>query len=235
MPGRAANAPPRATGSRSTRGLPGPPAWRRRLGRNMGNEPVSRPGRASYRLTGTATQGRAGQALGRLPDTKPIHGPGYQPTCAKRPQPLTPGPPRQRPAAPGRRRSRLRPLPVRRRAPPRSTVFRTARADPSTIADPPRNLCIQRPESFGPNDLGSLASFLRGARRSHRCAVEVRHRAFFEDDLSGDRALSTGRKSAAEPGVNLHMFSDEELLIGGQPWITTMKRPRTTAQPAPSG
>jgi hypothetical protein len=33
---------------------------------------------------------------------------------------------------------------------------------------------------------------------------------------SSDRALSTGKKSAAEPRVNLHMFSGEELFIGGQ-------------------
>ncbi|RAY16194.1 DUF72 domain-containing protein [Actinomadura craniellae] len=42
-------------------------------------------------------------------------------------------------------------------------------------------LWVQLPGSFGPADLGTLAAFLRGLPRSHRYAVEVRHRAFFED------------------------------------------------------
>jgi uncharacterized protein YecE (DUF72 family) len=43
-------------------------------------------------------------------------------------------------------------------------------------------LWIQLPPSFGPADLGSLAVFLRRLRpRGYRCAVEVRHPAFFED------------------------------------------------------
>ncbi|GII57975.1 hypothetical protein Pth03_63640 [Planotetraspora thailandica] len=42
-------------------------------------------------------------------------------------------------------------------------------------------LWIQLPGSFGPADLGALAGFLRGLPRSHRYAVEVRHRAFFDD------------------------------------------------------
>ncbi|WP_308250284.1 DUF72 domain-containing protein [Sphaerisporangium fuscum] len=42
-------------------------------------------------------------------------------------------------------------------------------------------LWVQLPGSFGPNDLGALAAFLRRLPPSHRYAVEVRHRAFFED------------------------------------------------------
>ncbi|MFC4059076.1 DUF72 domain-containing protein [Planomonospora corallina] len=42
-------------------------------------------------------------------------------------------------------------------------------------------LWIQLPSSFGPADLGALAVFLRRLPSSHRYAVEVRHRAFFED------------------------------------------------------
>jgi uncharacterized protein YecE (DUF72 family) len=45
-------------------------------------------------------------------------------------------------------------------------------------------LWVQLPPSFAPNDLGALAGFLRGLPRSHRYAVEVRHRAFFEDTRS---------------------------------------------------
>ncbi|SPT63680.1 Protein of uncharacterised function DUF72 [Actinomadura madurae] len=42
-------------------------------------------------------------------------------------------------------------------------------------------LWVQLPASFGPGDLGTLAGFLRGLPAGHRYAVEVRHRAFFED------------------------------------------------------
>ncbi|NVI88301.1 DUF72 domain-containing protein [Actinomadura sp. BRA 177] len=42
-------------------------------------------------------------------------------------------------------------------------------------------LWVQLPGSFGPGDLGTLAGFLRGLPTAHRYAVEVRHRAFFED------------------------------------------------------
>ncbi|MGP3960378.1 DUF72 domain-containing protein [Nonomuraea sp. 3N208] len=45
-------------------------------------------------------------------------------------------------------------------------------------------LWVQLPGSFGPADLGALAAFLRRLPRSFRCAVEVRHRAFFEDERS---------------------------------------------------
>ncbi|MEU8271338.1 DUF72 domain-containing protein [Sphaerisporangium sp. NPDC049002] len=45
-------------------------------------------------------------------------------------------------------------------------------------------LWIQLPGSFAPADLGALAGFLRRLPRSHRYAVEVRHRAFFEDERS---------------------------------------------------
>ncbi|MET9064212.1 DUF72 domain-containing protein [Streptosporangium sandarakinum] len=46
-------------------------------------------------------------------------------------------------------------------------------------------LWVQLPGSFAPADLGVLAGFLRGLPRSHRYAVEVRHRAFFEDERAG--------------------------------------------------
>lgn len=42
-------------------------------------------------------------------------------------------------------------------------------------------LWVQLPGSFGPADLGTLAAFLRRLPADHRYAVEVRHRAFFED------------------------------------------------------
>ena len=45
-------------------------------------------------------------------------------------------------------------------------------------------LWIQLPPSFGPADLGTLASFLRQLPHGHRYCVEVRHRAFFADPRS---------------------------------------------------
>ncbi|MDG4766073.1 DUF72 domain-containing protein [Solwaraspora sp. WMMD406] len=49
-------------------------------------------------------------------------------------------------------------------------------------------LWIQLPGSFGPADVAVLARFLRRLPASHRYAVEVRHRAFF-DDPSATRLL----------------------------------------------
>ncbi|MEV1239096.1 DUF72 domain-containing protein [Nonomuraea sp. NPDC050022] len=45
-------------------------------------------------------------------------------------------------------------------------------------------LWVQLPGSFAPTDLGTLAGFLRGLPPSYRYAVEVRHRAFFDDARS---------------------------------------------------
>lgn len=45
-------------------------------------------------------------------------------------------------------------------------------------------LWVQLPASFEPTDLGALAAFLRRLPDSHRYAVEVRHRTFFEDPPS---------------------------------------------------
>lgn len=45
-------------------------------------------------------------------------------------------------------------------------------------------LWVQLPGSFAPTDLGTLAAFLRGLPPSYRYAVEVRHRAFFDDTRS---------------------------------------------------
>lgn len=42
-------------------------------------------------------------------------------------------------------------------------------------------LWVQLPGSFAPDDLGVLATFLRGLPGTYRYAVEVRHRAFFDD------------------------------------------------------
>jgi uncharacterized protein YecE (DUF72 family) len=48
-------------------------------------------------------------------------------------------------------------------------------------------LWVQLPGSFGPNDLGALAGFLRQLPSSYRAAVEVRHPAFFEDERAAQQ------------------------------------------------
>jgi uncharacterized protein YecE (DUF72 family) len=48
-------------------------------------------------------------------------------------------------------------------------------------------LWVQLPGSFGPNDLGALAGFLRRQPSSYRAAVEVRHPAFFEDERAAQQ------------------------------------------------
>jgi uncharacterized protein YecE (DUF72 family) len=45
-------------------------------------------------------------------------------------------------------------------------------------------LWVQLPASFAPADVGALTAFLRRLPAGHRYAVEVRHRAFFEDERS---------------------------------------------------
>jgi uncharacterized protein YecE (DUF72 family) len=56
-------------------------------------------------------------------------------------------------------------------------------------------LWVQLPGSFAPTDLATLAGFLRRLPRSHRYAVEVRHRAFF-DDARSERLLERVLASA---------------------------------------
>ncbi|MBB5915079.1 uncharacterized protein YecE (DUF72 family) [Nocardia transvalensis] len=48
-------------------------------------------------------------------------------------------------------------------------------------------LWVQLPASFGPGELGALASLLWHLPEQYRCAVEVRHRAFFEDERAAAR------------------------------------------------
>lgn len=51
-------------------------------------------------------------------------------------------------------------------------------------------LWVQLPGSFGPADLGVLAAFLRRLPQEHRYAVEVRHRAFFDDPRALEAVLT---------------------------------------------
>jgi uncharacterized protein YecE (DUF72 family) len=45
-------------------------------------------------------------------------------------------------------------------------------------------ISVQLPESFGPKDLGALASFLSTLPRHHHYAVEVRNERFFDDSAA---------------------------------------------------
>ncbi|HEX4791332.1 MAG TPA: DUF72 domain-containing protein [Actinospica sp.] len=76
-------------------------------------------------------------------------------------------------------------------------------------------LWVQLPPSFGPGGLDALAGFLRRLRKNYgvreRIAVEVRHRAFFEDErwrerlerlLAADGADSVGEDSVGAGGVD---------------------------------
>ncbi|MFC5182611.1 DUF72 domain-containing protein [Actinomadura harenae] len=71
-------------------------------------------------------------------------------------------------------------------------------------------LWVQLPASFGPSDLGTLHAFLRRFPRSARLAVEVRHRAFFEDERAGrmlERVLA-GVDAEWVPFDTVTMFAD---------------------------
>jgi uncharacterized protein YecE (DUF72 family) len=59
-------------------------------------------------------------------------------------------------------------------------------------------LWIQLPGSFTPSDVATLARFLRGLPTSHRYAVEVRHRAFFDDPRSTSLLEGVLAAAAAE-------------------------------------
>jgi len=61
-------------------------------------------------------------------------------------------------------------------------------------------LWVQLPPSFGPADLGTLAGFLRRLPTGYRYCVEVRHRAFFEDQRS-ERQLERALEQAGAEWV----------------------------------
>ncbi|MEU4578658.1 DUF72 domain-containing protein [Nonomuraea sp. NPDC023979] len=73
-------------------------------------------------------------------------------------------------------------------------------------------LWVQVPGSFGPGDLGALAAFLRRLPAGLRPAVEVRHRAFFEDE----RAVGQLERVLAGAGAEWVPF-DTTTLFGSPP------------------
>ena len=79
-------------------------------------------------------------------------------------------------------------------------------------------LWIQLPPSFGPADLGTLASFLRQLPHGHRYCVEVRHRAFFADPRSEQQL----EKALGDIGAEWVTF-DTTVLFGSPP-VSTAER-----------
>jgi uncharacterized protein YecE (DUF72 family) len=93
-------------------------------------------------------------------------------------------------------------------------------------------LWVQLPGSFGPDDLGVLAAFLHGMPRDHAYAVEVRHRAFFDDG----RAAAALERVLGRVGAEWLTF-DTRTLFGKRPtsdaeraaWTDKPRLPRRTA------
>jgi uncharacterized protein YecE (DUF72 family) len=91
-------------------------------------------------------------------------------------------------------------------------------------------LWVQLPGSFGPADVDALARFLRRLPR-HRCAVEVRHPAFFTDAGSTSRLEG----ALADAGAEWVPF-DTTVLFGSPPtsaqeqeaWARKPRLPRRT-------
>ncbi|MEU7217080.1 DUF72 domain-containing protein [Nocardia iowensis] len=86
-------------------------------------------------------------------------------------------------------------------------------------------LWAQLPASFGPTDLGALAGFLRQLPRSYRPAVEVRHRAFFEND----QAAAQLERVLARVGAEWIPF-DTTTLFDGLP-VTTAEQEAWSKKP----
>ena len=84
-------------------------------------------------------------------------------------------------------------------------------------------LSIQLPASFGPSDLGALATFVRRLPTidtdGHRFAVEVRHPAFFEGDSVARHTL---QRILADEGVEWITLDSTTLFA--QPPTTEMER-----------
>jgi uncharacterized protein YecE (DUF72 family) len=73
-------------------------------------------------------------------------------------------------------------------------------------------LWVQLPPAFGPTDLGALAAFLRRLPSEYRYAVEVRHRAFFEEQ----RCARQLERVLGDVGAEWLSF-DTTVLFSGSP------------------
>ncbi|HEV2376155.1 MAG TPA: DUF72 domain-containing protein [Streptosporangiaceae bacterium] len=86
-------------------------------------------------------------------------------------------------------------------------------------------LWVQLPPSFGPAELGTLRGFLGRLPHEYRCAVEVRHRAFFEDPRSEqqlERVLGS---------VGAEWVTFDSTVLFGSPPDTDAEREAWTRKP----
>ncbi|MFE9574913.1 DUF72 domain-containing protein [Nocardia sp. NPDC006044] len=86
-------------------------------------------------------------------------------------------------------------------------------------------LWVQLPGSFGPNDLGALALFLRRLPPYYRSAVEVRHPAFFENERAARQLESVLGRAGAE-----WIPFDTTVLFDGLP-VTTAEQEAYSKKP----
>ncbi|GII63415.1 hypothetical protein Skr01_35000 [Sphaerisporangium krabiense] len=86
-------------------------------------------------------------------------------------------------------------------------------------------LWVQLPGTFGPSDVDTLAGFLRGLPDSYNYAVEVRHRAFFQD-ARAERLLEG---ALAESGAEWIPFDTVDLFQ--RPPVTDAEREAWSRKP----
>jgi uncharacterized protein YecE (DUF72 family) len=92
-------------------------------------------------------------------------------------------------------------------------------------------LWLQLPPSFTPADVGVLARFLRGLPREYRYCVEVRHRAFFDEQETGMRL----ERALGAVGAEWATFDTTALFTGApgsaaerEAWTKKPRMPRRT-------
>lgn len=92
-------------------------------------------------------------------------------------------------------------------------------------------LWIQLPPSFSPGDLGALAGFLRLLPGGYRYAVEVRHRAFFQDphaEQQLERALSAAAAEWVTFDTTVLFASPPATAAEREAWERKPRMPRRT-------
>jgi uncharacterized protein YecE (DUF72 family) len=90
---------------------------------------------------------------------------------------------------------------------------------------------IQLPASFGPADLGALATFMHKLPRTNRYAVEVRHRDFFTDDRAAASLEQVLGRTGAEwvPFDTMTLFGKPATsLVEREAWMNKPRVPRRT-------
>ncbi|WP_280258160.1 DUF72 domain-containing protein [Nocardia wallacei] len=92
-------------------------------------------------------------------------------------------------------------------------------------------LWVQLPASFGPGELGALAALLRELPEQYRYAVEVRHRAFFEEERTARQLEQVLERAGAEwlPFDTTTLFAARPTSPGErEAWSKKPRLPRRT-------